>query len=98
MIRVVGHAPPLHVEMEEVVLPPEEHAGALARRERYFKNMRWFEAHIAEIRKQHAGQSVCVAGETLFAGPDPREVFARARAAFPDDWGSFFTMYLRPDG
>jgi hypothetical protein len=96
MIRVVGNIPPLVVEMHEVTLSPEEQAEALARRERYLKNMRWFEGHVAEIRKHHAGKSICVAGETLFFGDDPKEVFARAQTAFPEERGAYFTMYLKP--
>lgn len=94
MIRVHGISPPLRVGMEEVVLTPAEQGEAQSRREKYLKNLRWFESHVAEIRDQHSGKSICVAGETLFSGDDPKEVVARARSAFPGDWGSFFTMYI----
>ena len=95
MIRVDGNAPPPRVGMEEVALTPAEQAGVQVRREKYLKNLRWFESHVAEIREHHSGKSICVAGETLFARR-PKEVVERARAAFPGDWGSFFTMYISP--
>ncbi len=95
MIKVVGNTPALPVEMEVVTPPPDEQRAALARREQYDKNRLWFEAHVKEIAEQHAGEYICVANETLFAGTDPVEVFARARAAFPEDFGAFFTTHVR---
>ena len=86
----------LPLTMEETPLSPEEQAHAQARQGRYLKNRTWFEAHVREIRDKHAGHYICVAGETLFSGDDAAEVYARARAAFPADWGAFFTMYLQP--
>ena len=86
----------LSVTMEEVTLSPEELATSNARRERYMKNMAWFEAHAGELGEHHSGQSICIAGETLFFGQDPKEIYARALAAFPEDRGAFFTYYIKP--
>jgi len=78
--------------MEEVT-DPVELARARARRERFERNLAWFQAHAAELYPAHRGKCLCVAGEELFVADTPEAVLALARAAHPDDEGRF-TRYL----
>jgi hypothetical protein len=92
MIHPTTHAP-------EVTIGPGVHDPAMLatfrdKRERFNKNLAWFEAHAIEIGKAHPGRYICVAGQALFVGDDPAELFARARTAYPDDWGGFFTKFI----
>lgn len=76
------------IVMEEVT-DPEELARARAQRERFDRNFAWLQAHAAEIYERHRGKCICVAGEELFVADTPQEVIALARAAHPEDDGSY---------
>src|SRR5262245_8135148 len=89
MIRASG---PMPLTITEPESTPEERATALAEQEEFRKNAAWFGAHAKEIRDQHAGKYVCVAGGELCVGDDPIEVYARAQAAYPG--GGFFTIRI----
>jgi hypothetical protein len=80
------------IQMEEVT-DPVQIAQAEARRKRLDRNWAWFEAHAAEIYRQHRGKFLCVAGEELFVADTPEEVLRLAIAAHPDDEGRF-TRYI----
>ena len=86
-------------EAPEVTIGPGVHDPVVLeafrdKRERFNKNLAWFEDHAVEIGKAHPGRYICVAGQVLFVGDDPAELFARARTAYPDDWGGFFTKAI----
>jgi hypothetical protein len=85
--------PPLVIVEEQ--LSPEELAAFHARWEEYERNLAWFQAHLEEIRAQHLGKHICVAGEELFVGDTPQEAIALARAAHPKD-GGHMALYLSP--
>jgi hypothetical protein len=74
----------LVVEIDEnPIVTPEDRA----RRERFARNWKWFDAHASEIYARHRGKCYCVAGQQLFVADDPTEAIAMAKAAFPDDDG-----------
>ena len=83
-----------------VIGPPSQDVAFAAQRRlhlaRFGENRAWFEAHAIEIGAQHSGRFICIAEGELFVGDEPTEVHNRARAAHPDDWGSFFTKYIPP--
>src|SRR5262249_2551608 len=91
MIRVAGPQPVVMMETEP---SPEERATALAEQEEFRRNVAWFGSHAREIRDAHAGKFICVAGQELFVGEDPAEVYARARAAHPHPGGGFLTKRI----
>jgi hypothetical protein len=72
----------------------DEAAAALEERERHLRNVRWFSQHSAEIGRCHIGKFVCVAGEELFVGDEPEEVFARAMYKHPADREAVFSKYI----
>lgn len=76
------------VVMEEVT-DLEELARARAQRQRFDRNAAWLQAHAAEIYTRYRGKCVCIAGEELFVADTPEEALAQARAAHPEDDGSF---------
>jgi hypothetical protein len=83
------------VVIVEEQLSPEELAAFHAQRERYERNMAWFQAHLEEIRAKHLGKHICVAGHELFAADTPKQALALARAAHPEDDG-LMGLYLSP--
>jgi hypothetical protein len=83
---------PYEVEFD-VRLPPEEQARAEAQRERFDRNLAWYEAHAVQIGEAHRGKHICVAGQELFVADSTQEVMALARAAHPEDNG-FFLHYI----
>src|SRR5438105_4781703 len=76
------------IVMSEVT-DPAELATARPRRERFNRNLAWFEAHATEIYRTHRGKVICVAGQELFVADDAAAVLALARTAHPDDDGCF---------
>jgi hypothetical protein len=73
----------------EEVTDPKEIAAAKVQRERSDRNAAFLEAHVKEVYTRHRGRCVCVAGEELFVADTPEEVMALAKAAHPEDDGSF---------
>ena len=82
------------IVMEEVT-DPVELARARAQRERFDRNSAWFQAHAVEIYTRYRGKCVCVAGEALFVANTPEEAIALAKAAHPEDDGSFIRYIPR---
>jgi len=74
--------------MEEVT-DPGEIARARAQRERFDRNAAWLQVHAQEIYPRYRGKCICIAGEELFVAETPEEANALAKAAHPDDDGSF---------
>jgi hypothetical protein len=73
----------------EEVTNPEELAKARAQWERFDRNAAWLQAHASEIYPRYRGKCICIAGEELFVADTPEEAWALAKAAHPDDDGSF---------
>ena len=71
------------------VTDPVEIAKARAQRARFDRNSAFLEAHAGEVYTRHRGKCVCIAGEELFVANTPVEAMALAKAAHPDDDGSF---------
>jgi hypothetical protein len=84
--------PSKSLEMFEVT-DPLALAQARARRERFERNLAWFQAHAEELYRSHRGQCVCVAGAEPFIADSAAEALARATAAYPEDDGRF-TRYI----
>ena len=82
------------IVMEEVT-DTEELAQARAQRERFDRNAAWFQAHATEVYRRHRGKCVCIAGEELFVADTPEEAIALAKAAHPEDNGSFIRYIPR---
>jgi hypothetical protein len=76
------------IVMEEV-RDPDEIAKARSQRVRFDRNAAFLEAHAREVYTHHRGKCVCVASEELFIADTPEEALALARAAHPEDDGSF---------
>jgi hypothetical protein len=97
IVRRTDGSPPEQqpVVIVEEQLSPEELAAFHARWEQYERNLAWFQAHLEEIRAQHLGKHICVAGQELFAADTPQEAIALARAAHPEDDGRM-VLYLSP--
>jgi len=85
---------PFPITMEEVT-DPEELAKARAQRERFDRNFAWFREHAAEILARARRKCICIADEELFIADTPAEVMALAKAAHPDDDGSFMQYIPR---
>lgn len=95
MIRVIGG--PKRPELAELTIepiPPEKRVRLDRIHEEHRRNAHWFEEHALELFAKYHGQFVCVAGGELFAGPDAKEVLARARAAHPDLPGAHYVRYI----
>jgi hypothetical protein len=73
----------------EIVTDPVELAKAQARREKFDRNLNWFQAHALEIGASCRGKFICIAGEQLFAADTAEEVLSLATAAHPEDEGRF---------
>jgi hypothetical protein len=84
----------LKVVMEEVI-DPAELAQAHAQRERFDRNWAWFKAQAMEIYERFRGQCLVIAGEEIFAAGKPEEAWASAKAAHPEDDGSFIIYVPR---
>jgi hypothetical protein len=93
MIRASGPPSPITLESEG---SPQEREQALAERERYLRNLRWFSDHATEVGRAHVGKFVCVAEGELFVGSVPEEVLAEARRKHPEDYGALFWKYISP--
>jgi hypothetical protein len=70
-----------------------EACQAAARRDRFDRNLKWFERHAVDIGTRFRGKCICVAGEELFVSDTPAEAVGSAKAAHPDDDG-FFLHYI----
>jgi hypothetical protein len=81
--------------MIEEVTDPAEIAAARARRERSDRNAAFLEAHAKEVYSRYRGKVICVAGEELFVADTPEEAMTLAKAAHPDDDGSFMRYIPR---
>lgn len=95
MIRVVGG--PKRPELAELTIepiPPEMRAVWDRVHEEHRRNAHWFEERALELFAKYPGQFVCVADGDLFAGPDAKEVLARAKAAHPDLPGAHHFRYI----
>ena len=75
------------------ITDPAEAARVAARRERFDRNLEWFERNAVAIGTDCRGKCICVAGEELFVGDTPAEAVALASAVYPDDDG-FFLHYI----
>ena len=73
----------------EEVTDSDEIAKARGQRERFDRNAAWLQAHAQEIYPRYRGKCVCVAGEEVFVADTPEEAMALAKAAHPEDNGSF---------
>jgi hypothetical protein len=78
----------LKVIMEEVT-DPAELVQAQAQRERFDRNWAWFKARGTEVYESFRGQCVVIAGEEIFTAYEPEASWAMAKAAHPEDDGSF---------
>ena len=84
----------LPVVMEEVA-DPVELAKAQAQRARFDRSWDWFKARATELYERFHGQCIVIAGEETFAATTAQEAWALARAAHPEDDGSFIISIPR---
>jgi hypothetical protein len=84
----------LKVVMEEVT-DPGELAHAQAQRERFDRNWAWFKARAEEVYERFRGQCVVIIGEEIFGADEPEAAWALAKAAHPEDGGSFIIYVPR---
>ena len=83
---------PLVVEVPEA--SDAERAAGIAANAEFKRNVAWWNAHVGEVGPRHVGKFVCVAGQELFAGDDPAEVLARAKAAHPKPGDGFLCFRI----
>lgn len=84
----------LKVIMEEITYTAEL-AQAQAQRERFDRNWAWFRTRAEEVYERFRGQCVVIAGEEIFAADEPDAAWALAKAAHPEDDGSFIIYVPR---
>jgi hypothetical protein len=84
----------LKVVMDEVT-DPAELAQAQAQWERFDRNWAWFKARAMGVYERFRGQCVVIAGEEIFAADEPEATWTLAKAAHPDDDGSFIIYVPR---
>lgn len=84
----------LKVVMNDVT-DPAELAQAQAQRERFDRNWAWFKARATEVYERFRGQCVVISGEEIFAADEPKAAWASAKAAHPEDDGSFIIYVPR---
>jgi hypothetical protein len=77
--------PPIIIEE---VTDPEEIERHQRQNERARRNMRWLQAHWADVLPMACGRHLAVACEEAFIADTAEEAWARARAAHPDDPGA----------
>jgi hypothetical protein len=82
------------VVMEEVTDPTQLNQAQL-QRERFDRNWAWFKARATEVYERFRGQCVVIAGEEIFAADEPEAAWALAKAAHPEDNGSFIIYVPR---
>jgi hypothetical protein len=80
----------------EEVTDPDEIARFRAQHERGERNEAWLQAHWAEVLPRARGRFLVVSGQEAFIADTPKEVWALARAAHPEDDGAF-GQYVRPE-
>jgi hypothetical protein len=83
---------PSSIVMEEIT-DPEENARFQVRWAQAERNSDWLQAHASEIYRDYRGKYIVVAGQELFAADTVQEAVAQAKAAYPEDKGSF-TRYI----
>ena len=77
------------IEVFEVT-DPVELAAARKQSEEFLRNSKWLQDHISVIyAPANRGKVVCIAGQEAFFGNTVEEAVTRAKAAHPDDTGSF---------
>jgi hypothetical protein len=69
----------------EVGPPPADRRPVLAKMERARRNSQWLQAHWADLLPQAVGKYLVVAGEGAFIATGPKEAWALARQAHPED-------------
>jgi hypothetical protein len=101
MLRLVTNAPqgwavdqPL-VIIEEVS-DPREIARSRAQHERFQQNSKWLQSHWSDVLPQARGRFLAVAGQEAFVADTPKDAWAMAEAAHPEDNGAF-VQYVRPE-
>jgi len=77
-----------HFVLEEVT-DPADIARFRAQDERHRRNLEWLAAHWADVLPNARGRFVAVAGEEAFIADTAEAARALARAAHPEDNGSF---------
>lgn len=80
----------------EEVTDPAEVARFRSQDERHQRNSKWLQAHWAELLPQARGKFLAVAGQEAFLANTPKEGWAWAAAAHPEDDGAF-VQYVRLD-
>jgi hypothetical protein len=73
----------------DIETDPERIARSRAQDERFKRNSDWLQAHWPDLLPQARGRFLTVAGQEAFIADTPEESRAMARAAHPDDDGSF---------
>jgi hypothetical protein len=78
----------------EIVTDPDEVARSKAQDERARRNSDWLQCHWPDLLPQARGKFVAVAGQEAFIADTPREAWAWAAKAHPEDNGAL-VQYVR---
>ena len=65
--------------------------------QQFHRNLKWLEAHWADVLPQARGKFISVAGQEAFITDTGEEAEARAKAAHPDDEGTL-SQYVFASG
>jgi hypothetical protein len=80
----------------EVVDAADASPQRRAQMERFKRNSEWLQAHWPDLLPQARGKHLAVAGRQAFIADTPEEARAMAKAAHPEDDGSF-GQYVFPN-
>jgi hypothetical protein len=87
MIRFSGSLPPLKITFEEP--EPEELIPFREFMQQFNRNSAWLNLHWKDILPKAAGKFIAIAGEEAFVSETHQEAWSRAKAAHPEDLGTF---------
>ncbi len=82
----------------EEVTDPVEIARIRAQDEQHRRNLDWLQAHWADVLPQARGKFLAVAGQEAFIADTPKQAWAWAAAAHPDDQGAFVQYVIAKEG
>ena len=82
----------------EEVTDPDEIARIHAQHAQAQRNGDWLESHWNDVLPQAFGKFIAIAGQEAFIADSPKEAWAWARAAHPEDRGALVEYVLPPGG
>ena len=82
----------------ELVDDPVENARAMEQDERHQRNLNWIQEHWADVLPHGYGKFLAVAGQEAFLADTALEAWALAKAAHPEDDGTYIQYLMQNTG